>query len=212
MRKPSISREDVLRRMSALMEQGSSCVNARREIHEQFDVIEPVSVARSIIRVREIANDGGYPIELTPDTIELVVDYDAYIYLANGNEGLCAYTFDKGEPGSDRIVYAVMSGDGRVLGRHSTKEGAAKHIRAIISGEISEEPLDDSEDGHVNVIDSIGVAREGDEFVVKSGDGRILGRSRSKEKIMEILQAASERWVSDESSEDTSRFDIIEIE
>jgi hypothetical protein len=164
-------------------------------------------------------NNGGYPIELTPDTIEPAVDDGSYIYLASNLNGVRAYTFDtidKGKPGSDQTVYAVMSGDGSVLGRHSTKEGAVKHIQAIVAGEISEEPLDDSGDGRV--VNVFIITKEDDDFVVRAEDGSILGRCSSEEDVMRILQAMSEQLTSDEPledeelSEDTSRFDIIDIE
>jgi len=215
----SASGVDRLYEIHRRIEWGMRYADALKEV-DQIDRAHG-TVARSIIRVRSIANNGGYPIELTPDTIEPAVDDGSYIYLASNLNGVRAYTFDtidKGKPGSDITVYAVMSGDGRVLGRHRTKEGAAEHIRAITAGEISEEPLDDSEDGHVNVIDSIGIARDGDDFVVRAGDGRILGRGSSEEDVMRILQAMSEQLTSDEPledeelSEDASRFDIIEIE
>lgn len=238
MRKPSISKADALLRIHRFMNQGSSYVNASREIHEQFDVIEPVSVARSISRVRGIANNGGYSIESMPD-VELVPDagevihvngFDdivigvdasipgsdrsvcmvrtrkgsvvnvfritredddfvvstedgsilgrggseedvmrilqamseqltadepfengAYVYLANGSDGPLTYTFndgnftvDEGKPGSDRIVYSIATGEGRVVGIYGTKEAAMKHTRAILARETLQESPEES--------------------------------------------------------------------
>lgn len=201
--KPSISRADSLLKMYELMQQGVPYAEAQREVHARFEIAgtqeqpasgvdrlyeihrrvergmsyadalkevnqidgTPGSVTRQIVRVRGIANNGGYPVELVPDKVE-VTDVGGTEYAFIG--------VDEGIPGSDRTVYSVVS-----------------------KGKI---------------IDTFGITKEGDEFVIKDGDGNELGRCRSEEKFIQILHEASTGLLGEENPEDTSRFDIIDIE
>ncbi len=66
------------------------------------------------------------------------------------------------------------------------------------------------------VVDTFEIERDGDDFVVRIGDGRIL-RGSSVEDVMNILQSTSEQQAVEELPEEdplevASRFDIIEIE
>lgn len=161
--KESISQMDAVSKMYALMRRGAKYEEARRAVHQRFDVegdsvtigIEGGSVAIPVTRVRGIVNNGGYPVELVPDEVEIGVD--------------------ECEPGTaDYSVYSV-----------------------ILKGK---------------VVDTFRITREGDEFVVRTEDGNVLGRCRSKERFMEILQDASEGLIAEELPDDVSRFDIIDIE
>lgn len=152
-RKQSISRVDALLKMYALVSHGADFAAAQRAIHQRFDVeSDPVTIP--VTRVMSIINNGGYPVELVPDEIEVAVD--------------------EGVPEADHSVYSV-----------------------ITKGK---------------VVDTFGVTREGDKFVVRTEDGHVLGKCSSKEKFMEILQDASKGLIVEELPDDVSRFDIIDIE
>lgn len=218
-RKPLISRVERLSSVYSRMKRGMSYPAALREVNESFDIAE-TPVTPPVIRVRGIAENGGYPLEIIPGEIEVGVDEgipgsdQTAIAVASG--GKVVATFGIIPDGDDFVVRAE---DGSILGRGSSEEDIMEIIQAMLYIPTFDKGIPGFDQTAAKgasgrkIVNTFMVKQEGDELVVRDEDGSILGKCRSKEKLMDILHTISaEQAVEELSEEGTSRFDIIDME
>lgn len=98
-------------------------------------------------------------------------------------------------------AFVTDAGAGMEIG---VDEGIPGSDRSVLSVRTS--------DGHVHAVDTFGIAREGDDFVIRAEDGSILCRGSSEEDVMEILRFMLVQWPSDEQPEDEELLEALENE
>ncbi len=129
--KPSTPGSVRLSFIHARMKQGMSYADALREVNEKFDIVESpatVTSTRQVVRVYGIADNGGYPIEIIPDEIE--VGAHTFPSVAGGEYYNTVIGVDEGIPGSDRTAISIISG-GKVVDTFVvTREGDELVVRA----------------------------------------------------------------------------------
>lgn len=205
--KTQMSRAEYLIHIYRLMKQGVSYEDAKREINNLIAISDPPvrveldeedpsrsnAIERAMMRIASediVSNEGVMRVRSVTNNgaypLEVVSDEPEVIDV-NGVE----YAFIKSQDDVVIGIDAGVPGSDRTACVVKTRKGS--------------------------ITATFVITREGDDLIVKAEDGSILGRGDSEEEVMKILQVlstscASELLEVEESLENTSRFDIIDIE
>lgn len=214
--RPPISKADaLLRTYNFMKEEGLPFAEAKRKVHERFNVNRTHgTVSRQVVRVRGIANNGGYPLELItePEIDETeVINVNGVEYAFGSPESDMVIGVDEGVPGSDHTMCVVRAHNGSVVNTFRIARDGDDFVvkgedESILGrGSSSEEVME------ILQFLSANSAAESDRCMAMDSSGE-WHEVYSYPDSDVSTDVDSDTVCDEESPKDASRFDIIDIE